>query len=138
MNRHEHPVEMALRGTSSLGNSTFRPNFAVIDFHTRTSSEVEIHARTHAHVCVYTRGSTRDPCFPMHPFAFSADFFFIPTFFYTLTNLRNCGSRSDPAFFFAIKANGVGWRTIDDKATTQRQHFFSCEMTSACVDSTST
>lgn len=56
----------------------------------------------HARLCLRQGLDTRTHVFI--PFAFSADFFF---FFYSehsLTNLRNCGSRSDSAFFFVTKA----------------------------------
>lgn len=86
----------------------FSPQFRVNRF--LSSNQVETHARTHArtHTFVFTpRARHADPRFPCTPFAFSADifFFFIAN---TLTNLRNCGSRSDSAFFFRDESGGQG------------------------------
>lgn len=85
-------------------------------------------------ICAYARTRLRlrqrldaRSLFPyMHPLRIFCWLFFTPTFFFILSRISAIAvhDRILRFFFFAIKTDGMGRRTIDDKATTQRQHFF--------------
>lgn len=123
---HTSYVEMALRDTFSLiGDSTFRPNSALIDF--------QFPGDMYAHAHVFTqpgliRGRPPSPStFSTHPFVSRWLFYSgnSPANLLESNACGNCGSM-DSAFFLFFFFNGRGGRNkeqiADDKP--QRQRFF--------------